>query len=159
MAVAIIGGMPDRFVGFTDLYRQYYKSSGHAEPLQLGINSFTYVADTDKQASNEFWPTYSAMMNKIGRERGWPPTTREQFDYLAEPKGSLLLGNPEKIVDKILYEHELFGHTRFLAQTSMGNLPHDKAMRSIELFGTKVAPAVRKALGTKANPDGKMVQA
>lgn len=159
MAVAIIGGMPDRFVGFTDLYRQHYKSAGHAEPLQLGINSFTYVADTDKQASNEFWPTYSAMMNKIGRERGWPPTTREQFDYLAEPKGSLLLGSPEKIVDKILYEHELFGHTRFLAQTSMGNLPHDKAMRSIELFGTKVAPAVRKALGIKANPDGRMVQA
>ena len=149
MAVAIIGGMPDRFVDFTNLYKKEYEAAGHPEPLQLGINSFTYVADSSAKAANEFWPTYATMMNKLGRERGWPPTSREQFDYLTGPKGSLVIGSPEQVAEKILYEHELFGNTRFLAQTSLGNLPHDKAMRSIELFGTKVAPMVKKELGIK----------
>jgi probable LLM family oxidoreductase len=147
MAVAIIGGIPDRFVAFTDLYKDHFKSSHPGKPWQLGINSFTYVADSSSQAANEYWPTYAAMMTRLGRERGWPPTTRDQFDQLAAPKGSLVLGSPQQVIDKILYEHELFGNTRFLAQTSMGILPHEKAMRSIELFGTKVAPEVRKALG------------
>lgn len=160
MAVAIIGGMPDRFTGFTELYKETFKRAGHTKPIQLGINSFTYVADTSSKAANEFWPTYAAMMTKIGRERGWPPTTREQFDLLAGPAGSLVLGSPQQVIDKILYEYELFGNTRFLAQTSMGNLPHDKAMRSIELFGTKVVPEIKKSLARKSNTDyGGMAQA
>jgi probable LLM family oxidoreductase len=145
MAVAIIGGMPDRFVPFVNLYKETFKKAGHDHPYQLGINSFTYIADNSQQAADELYPTYAAMMNKLGKERGWPPTSRQQFDHLASSKGSLVIGSPQQVIDKLLYEHELFGNTRFLAQTSLGNLPHDKAMRSIELFGTKVAPEVRKA--------------
>jgi alkanesulfonate monooxygenase SsuD/methylene tetrahydromethanopterin reductase-like flavin-dependent oxidoreductase (luciferase family) len=84
------------------------------------------------------------MMNRIGRERGWQPMTREQFDFLRSPRGALVVGSPEEVVEKILFQHEIFGHQRFLAQISVGNLPHGKAMRAIELLGTAVAPAVRK---------------
>jgi alkanesulfonate monooxygenase SsuD/methylene tetrahydromethanopterin reductase-like flavin-dependent oxidoreductase (luciferase family) len=87
------------------------------------------------------------MMNRIGRERGWSGMTRQQFDLLCSPKGALLVGSPQEVIDKILYEHELFGHTRFLAQISVGPIAHARVMRAIELFGTVVAPAVRKALG------------
>jgi alkanesulfonate monooxygenase SsuD/methylene tetrahydromethanopterin reductase-like flavin-dependent oxidoreductase (luciferase family) len=85
-------------------------------------------------------------MGRIGRERGWPPVNRDQFEYLRSEKGSLVVGSPQQVVDKILYEHELFKHDRFLAQMSMGAMPHLSIMHSIELFGTEVAPAVRKAL-------------
>ena len=85
-------------------------------------------------------------MSKIGRERGWPPTTREQFEFMRSPKGSLLVGSPQQVIDKILYEHELFGNTRFMVQFSVGTLPHKQMMHAIELFGNVVAPAVRKAL-------------
>jgi alkanesulfonate monooxygenase SsuD/methylene tetrahydromethanopterin reductase-like flavin-dependent oxidoreductase (luciferase family) len=87
-------------------------------------------------------------MARIGRERGWPPTTREQFEFMRSPQGALFVGDPNEVIDKILYEHELFGHQRFLAQFTVGAMPHDKVMRSIELLGTVVAPAVRKALGS-----------
>jgi probable LLM family oxidoreductase len=147
MALAIIGGMPERFVPFVDLYRRTYKTSGHdMTDFQLGINSHLYIADDSQQAANEFFPTYADMMSRIGRERGWPPTTRHQFDAMRGNKGSLLVGSPQEVTDKILYEHELFGHTRFLAQMSVGTLPHKQMMRSIELYGTKVVPAIRKAL-------------
>jgi alkanesulfonate monooxygenase SsuD/methylene tetrahydromethanopterin reductase-like flavin-dependent oxidoreductase (luciferase family) len=91
-------------------------------------------------------PAYSLMMNRIGREQGWPGMTREQFEALCSPRGALLVGSPQEVVEKILYEHTLFGHQRFLAQISVGPMPHAKVMRAIELFGTEVAPAVRKAL-------------
>ena len=87
-------------------------------------------------------------MDQLGRERGWGPTSRGQFDQLRSPRGSLLVGSPEEIVDKILYAHELFGHTRFLAQMDVGRQSHERVMRSIELFGTRVAPEVRRVLGT-----------
>ena len=147
MALAIIGGMPERFVSFVELYRNTYKNSGHAlSDFQLGINSHLYIADESQQAANEFFPSYADMMSRIGRERGWPPTTRQQFDAMRGKQGSLLVGSPQEVIDKILFEHELFGHTRFLAQMSVGTLPHAQMMRSIELYGTKVVPAVRKAL-------------
>ena len=85
-------------------------------------------------------------MSRIGAERGWPPMERAQYENMRSPKGSLLVGSPQQVIDKILYEYELFGHTRFLAQM-MGPMPHKQMLRSIELFGTEVAPAVRKALG------------
>ena len=84
------------------------------------------------------------MMNRIGRERGWAPMTREQFDAQRELRGSLVVGSPQEVVEKILFQHELFGHQRFLAQISVGTLPHDRVMRAIELLGTVVAPAVRE---------------
>jgi probable LLM family oxidoreductase len=148
MALAIIGGDPAKFVPFVDLYRQTYEQAGHArDSFQLGINSHCYVADTSQQAADEFFPSYAAMMNRIGRERGWPPLTRGQYDYLLGRHGALVVGSAQQVIDKILYERELFGNTRFLAQMSVGTVPHQQIMRSIELFGTLVAPAVRKALG------------
>lgn len=147
MALAIIGGMPDRFVTHTKLYKESFTKAGHdVSQLQLGINSHTFIADTSQAAVDIFFPSYAEMMSRIGRERGWPPTTRQQFDYMRSEEGSLLVGSPQQVIDKILYEHELFGHTRFLAQMSVGALPHKQMMRSIELYGTIVAPAVRKAL-------------
>jgi probable LLM family oxidoreductase len=148
LAVAIIGGLPSRFRPLTDLYRQAATEGGHDPAgLELGINSFCYVAETSERASEEFWPGYAEVMTQLGRERGWGPTTREQFDHLRGPRGSLLVGSPEQVVEKILFEHELFGNTRFLAQMDVGRQSHDRVMRSIELFGTRVAPEVRAALG------------
>lgn len=150
MALAIIGGTPDRFVSFVNLYRETAKNLGRdLKSLQLGINSLGYITDDSKKARDEYYPFYSTMMNKIGRERGWGPMNRDQFEYMGSPKGALLVGSPAEVTDKILYEHELFGHTRFLMQMSVGSIPHKNIMRSIELFGTQVAPSVRKALNNK----------
>jgi probable LLM family oxidoreductase len=148
MALAIIGGAPERFAPLVDLYRKAAAQAGY-DPAQLpiGINSHTYIADTSAQARDEFFPAYAAMMNRIGRERGWSSMTRAQFEALCAPRGALLVGSPAEVVEKILFEHELFGHQRFLAQISVGAMPHAKVMRAIELLGTEVAPAVRKALG------------
>lgn len=147
LALAIIGGAPEQFVSFTNLYKNTAEKAGQdMSRLQLGINSHVYVAEDSQQAGDEFYPSYSVMMNRIGRERGWPPLSRQQFEYSRSARGALLVGSPQQVVDKILYEHELFGNTRFLAQMSVGLMPHDKIMKSIELFGNIVAPAVRKAL-------------
>lgn len=147
MALAIIGGNPRHFAPHTKLYQDAYMKAGHdATKFQLGINSHTFIADTSQQAADLFFPSYAQMMSRIGKERGWPPTTRQQFDYVRSPEGSLLVGSPQQVIDKILYEHELFGHTRFLAQMSVGTMPHKQMMRSIELFGTIVAPEVKKVL-------------
>jgi probable LLM family oxidoreductase len=148
MALAIIGGAPERFVPLVDLYREAAGRASHdAAALPVGINSHTYIADGAAQARDEFFPAYAVMMNRIGRERGWSGMTREQFEVLCSPRGALLVGSPAEVTEKILFEHELFGHQRFLAQISVGSMPHAKVMRAIELFGTVVAPAVRKALG------------
>ena len=147
MALAIIGGAPERFAPLVDLYREAARQAGR-DPAQLpvAINSHAYIADTPEQARDEFFPAYATMMNRIGRERGWPSMTREQFEALCSPRGALLVGSPAEVVEKILFEHQLFGNRRFLAQISVGPLPHARVMRAIELFGAEVAPAVRKAL-------------
>jgi probable LLM family oxidoreductase len=145
MALAIIGGAPERFAPLVELYRDAAREAGHdPATLPLSINSHTYVAESAEQAADEFFPAYSEMMNRIGRERGWSPMTRQQFDSLRSPRGALVVGSPEQVVEKILFQHELFGHERFLAQMSVGSLAHDKVMRAIELLGTEVAPAVRE---------------
>lgn len=146
MALAIIGGLPERFVPFVDLYKNTAKDAGFSNP-GLSINSHVYVADSFQQAGDEFFPAYTAMMNHIGKERGWNPMGRPDFEAMRSPRGSLVVGSPDEVIEKILFEHKLFGNTRFLAQMSIGTMPHDKILRSIELFGTKVAPEVRKALG------------
>ena len=147
MALAIIGGAPDRFVPLIDLYRRVYSEMKH-DPvkLQVSINSQTYIDENSQQAADDFYPGYQLVMSRIGRERGWAPMDREQFEMLRSPEGSLLVGSPQEVIDKILYEHELFNHDRFLAQLGVGTMPHDKIMHAIELLGTKVAPAVRKAI-------------
>jgi alkanesulfonate monooxygenase SsuD/methylene tetrahydromethanopterin reductase-like flavin-dependent oxidoreductase (luciferase family) len=145
MAVAIIGGMPSAFVPHVKIYRDVYKKAGHdMDRLQLSINSHTYIADDSQKAADEFYPPYADVMTRIGKERGWPPTNRQQYDASLSPKGALLVGSPQQVIDKILYEHELFGHTRFLAQMSLGAMPHDKILHAIELLGAEVAPAIRK---------------
>jgi probable LLM family oxidoreductase len=143
MALAIIGGEPARFAPLVDLYRR-------AGGTTVSINSHTYVADTDEQAADEFFPSYSGMMNRIGRERGWSGLTRDDYAQLRSLRGALVVGSVDEVVEKILYQHALFGHTRFLAQTSLGTLPHDLALRSIELFGREVAPRVREAVAARA---------
>src|SRR5206468_12605730 len=112
------------------------QDAGHT-PLPLSINSHAYVADTRERAADEFFPGYAAMMNRIGRERGWPPMERQSFDALRSLRGALVVGSPEEVVEKILYQHGLFGHQRFMAQMSVGTMPHAQVMRSIELFGTE----------------------
>ena len=151
MALAIIGGMPERFVPFTNLYKETYKTAGH-EPskLQLAINSHGFIGDDSQKAADDFYGPYAYLMSKIGRERGWPGMNRQQYDMMRSPKGSLLVGSPQEVADKILFNYELFGNTRFLLHISVGTMPHAKVMRAIELLGTVVAPAVKKAVGEKA---------
>jgi probable LLM family oxidoreductase len=145
MALAIIGGAPERFVALVELYRDSARQAGHdPAKLPVSVNTHAFVADTSQQAADQFYPSYAHVMSKIGAERGWPPMNRAQFDVLRSPRGALAVGSPQEVIDKILFEHELFGHQRYLAQMGVGTLPHDQMMRSIELFGTVVAPAVRR---------------
>lgn len=147
LMLAIIGGMPDQFVRFIDLYKDSCLELGKDKSdIQLGVNNHFYVGEDSEIAANEFYPYYAAMMDRVGRERGWQPLTKPQFDYLRQPRGALMVGSVQQVVDKILYEHEIFGNTRFLAQASVGFVPHDKVLKSIEMFGTKVVPQIRKAL-------------
>jgi probable LLM family oxidoreductase len=148
MALAIIGGQPERFTPFVELFRRSAEEAGHPG-LPVSINSHAYVADSSAQAADEFFPGYATMMNRIGRERGWVPMERQSFDALRTLRGALVVGSPEEVVEKILYQHELFGHQRFMAQMSVGTMPHAQVMRSIELLGTEVAPAVRRELNRR----------
>ncbi len=153
MALAIIGGTPERFAPVVALYRESARRAGHdPDQLPVGINSHLYVAETSQQAADDFFPSYAERMTRIGRERGWPPTTPQQFDAMRSPSGALLVGSPQEVIDKILLEHELFGHDRFLAQMTVGPMPHARIMRSIELFGTMVAPVIRRETARSETP-------
>jgi probable LLM family oxidoreductase len=150
MALAIIGGRPERFAPFADLHRRAAAEAGHEPPPALSINSHGYVAETAGQAGDEFFPAYAAMMNRIGKERGWTGIARQDFDALRTKRGALVVGSPDEVAGKILFQHELFGHQRFMAQMSVGSLPHAQVLRSIELFGTQVAPTVRAEVARRA---------
>jgi probable LLM family oxidoreductase len=149
MALAIIGGQPERFMPFVELFRRSAAEAGN-HGLPLSINSHAYVAETGERAADEFFPGYATMMNRIGRERGWAPMERQSFDALRTLRGALVVGSPDEVVEKIVYQHGLFGHQRFMAQMSVGTMPHAQVMRSIELLGTEVAPVVRKELARAA---------
>lgn len=154
LAVAIIGGQPERFAPLAGLYREAAGRAGHDPArMPISINSHAYVADTSRRAADEYFPVYAATMNRIGRERGWGPMGRDQFEAGRSPRGALVVGGPEEVAEKILFERELFGNERFMAQISVGAMPHDKVMRAIELFGTEVAPAVRKEAPRRTVPD------
>jgi probable LLM family oxidoreductase len=146
MALAIIGGLPERFKPFAELHRRAAAEAGH-EPPRLSINSHGYIADTPQRALDESFPYVSAAMNKIGQERGWPPMSRADYDTAAALRGANFVGTPEQVVEKILFQHEIFGHDRFLVQFGIGGTPHEGVLRSIELLGREVAPAVRDAVG------------
>ncbi|MGB3146438.1 MAG: LLM class flavin-dependent oxidoreductase [Paracoccaceae bacterium] len=146
MILAIIGGSPTRFRPFVDLYQQAYQQVGNP-PKPLGVHSPGYVAESDAQAQEDIWPHYKALHDRIGRERGWPPTTHDHF--LNEvTRGSLYVGTPETVARKIAATVRALGLGRFEMKYSSGPLPHEKLMRSIELYGTKVAPMVRDMLAT-----------
>jgi alkanesulfonate monooxygenase SsuD/methylene tetrahydromethanopterin reductase-like flavin-dependent oxidoreductase (luciferase family) len=139
MALAIIGGPWERFVPLASYYRR-------AGGTTLGLNSHGYIAETTEQARDEYYPTYAAMMTRIGRERGWPPMTREQYEAMCSPGGALFVGDPETVAEKIVRQHDAFAHERFLVSLGFGSMPRDKVLHSIELFGTQVAPIVHEAL-------------
>ena len=148
MALAIIGGTPERFKPIVDLYREVGERSGHdPEQLRVSINSHGFIASAAERAADIAFPPYADTMTRIGAERGWPPATRLQFDAQRSLRGALFVGNPQQVIDKILFQHQLFHHDRFLIQLTVGPMPHDDVMRAIELLGTVVAPAVRRELG------------
>ncbi len=146
MALAIIGGQPAQFKQFAEIHQRGALDSGQNPPA-LSINSHGFIADSSQEALDIAYPAFKVTMDKIGKERGWPPMTRSQFEASCTLQGANVAGSPQQVIDKILYQHEIFGHSRFMIQMSVGTLPHKKLLRSIELFATKVAPEVRKAIG------------
>jgi probable LLM family oxidoreductase len=144
LTIAIIGGQPERFAPLVELYRAAWSQAGH-DPAEarVAINTHAFVGETLEQADSAFAHSYLAMMNRIGQERGWPPSGRPEYEALRSPRGALAVGTPEQVAEKILFEHELFGNDRYVGQMSVGAVAHADVMRSIELFGTQVAPVVR----------------
>jgi probable LLM family oxidoreductase len=142
LTLAIIGGSAKRFLPYVDLYKRALKELGK-ELQPIAVHSPGHIAETDQQAKDEVWPHYLAMMNRIGRERGWPPRGRDDFEREAGPDGALYVGSPETVAAKIARTVADLGLSRFDLKYSSGTLPHDKMMKSIELFGTKVMPMVR----------------
>ncbi len=148
MTMAILGGRPDQFLRFVQLYRQSAQEAGH-DPASLGlaVNSQMHIAEDSATAANDFYPAYETLMNRVGRDRGWSPMTRQHFEALRSPEGPLFVGSPEEVAQKLIYQYQLFGHTRFMGQIIKGDMPHEKQLRSIELLGTRVASLVRAELG------------
>jgi alkanesulfonate monooxygenase SsuD/methylene tetrahydromethanopterin reductase-like flavin-dependent oxidoreductase (luciferase family) len=129
-----------------DLYRNSAAEAGHdPASLPISINSHGFIADDSQDAADTAFPPFADAMNRIGRERGWPPASRAHFETERALEGASFVGSPQQVIDKILYQHELFNHDRFLLQLTVGPMPHAKVMRAIELLGTVVAPAVRAA--------------
>jgi probable LLM family oxidoreductase len=144
LALAIIGGDPKRFRPFVDLYHRAFQEFGRPAK-EIAVHSPGYVAATDEQAREEYWPGYKAMHDRIGAERGWPPIGRADFEREVE-RGALHLGAPETVARKIAATAKALGIVRFDLKYSAGTLAHDKLMRCIELYGSKVIPLVRDML-------------
>jgi probable LLM family oxidoreductase len=151
LMVAIIGGQPAHFRPLIDLYREAGRQAGHpAEKLVVGLHSIGFVGETTEQAADDFFPGYAFTMTEIGKERGWPPTTRAQFDAVRGPTGALLIGDAQTVAEKILYANEaLGGISRITFQMGVSTVAHEKMMRAIEILGTRVGPMVRKALDAR----------
>ncbi len=149
MALAIIGGVSERFAPIVQLHRDAAVQAGHDPAPAVSINSHGFIADTKHDALDASFPSVSEVMNRIGRERGWPPMTRAGYDAAAELQGANFVGSPADVVEKILYQHEIFGHDRFLLQLSVGSMPHDAMLHAIELLGTEVTPVVREEVARR----------
>jgi len=150
LMVAIIGGSPRQFKPLFDLYRENYEFSGHDPAnMQVGIHSHGFFGDNEQEVSNMYFPLYAEQMNRIGRSRGWPPYHRSQFEAGKTKEGALLIGEPEQVIDKILYLHEMFGLDRFAAHMDVGGPAHKDMMKAIEIYGTKIVPKVKEALKNK----------
>ena len=150
LTLAIIGGVPLRFRPLVELYHQVLRQFGKPD-LPVAVHSPGYVAATDEQAREEAWPHYAAMMNRIGKDRGWPPVRREQFEATAGPDGALFVGSPETVARKIVKVTTGLGLARFDLKYSLGTLPHEQLLTSIRLYATEVAPLVRARLGAPAH--------
>jgi probable LLM family oxidoreductase len=144
LTLAIIGGGPERFVPLVELYREAGAQAGHdPATLRVAINTHAFVGESSKHADAAFAAPYLASMNRVGRERGWPPSGPREYQALRSPQGALAVGDPEQVAEKLLFEHELFGHQRYMGQMSLGAVDHAEVLRSMERFGTEVAPLVR----------------
>jgi probable LLM family oxidoreductase len=161
LMVAIIGGEFKRFRPLIDLYREAGHRAGHpAEKLIVGLHAIGFLGDTTEQAAEDFWPGYAHTFTKIGKERGWPPASRAQFDALRGPTGALLIGDAETVARKVVYVNEVLGGlSRITFQMGVSALPHPKMLRSIHLLGTRVAPIVRKELSADASPGVEFLRA
>jgi probable LLM family oxidoreductase len=147
LALAIIGGTPSRYAPLFDLYREAARRAGQdAAKLKTSINVHGFIAETGQAAADAFYGPQAEVMNRIGRERGWGPTSRAQFDQSTGPDGHLFLGDPETVARKIVAHQRIFRNDRFLLQMAIGLMPHDRILRAIEFYGTKVAPLVREML-------------
>jgi probable LLM family oxidoreductase len=146
LMVAIIGGQTHRFRPLVDLYKATGRRAGHSpDKLKVGVHSLGYVAESTQQAVDDFFPGYANTMTEIGKERGWPKMTREDFDTQRGPQGALLIGDPEEVVEKIdRHSKALGGISRITFMMNPASLPHEKLMRATELIGTRVAPALRE---------------
>ena len=146
---AIIGGNPAQFVPLFDYYREAWQHYKHdPRKVQVGVHMHCFFGDNSKEIADQYYPLYSAQMNRVGSSRGWPPYQRQQFDMGRGPKGHLLISDASEAVDKILRLQEMFGLTRFSAHMDVGGPSHKSLMRSIEIFGTKIAPKLREAVRT-----------
>jgi probable LLM family oxidoreductase len=146
LALGIVGGAPSHFLPAVNLYRRVLNESGH-DPLPVAITQHGFVAKTSQEAADIYYPADSEVMNRIGRERGFGTTTRQDFEHKILPDGPYIVGSPAQVVEKILSQYEIFHHQRTLIQLAIGSVSHADMMRAIELLGTEVAPAVRSALG------------
>lgn len=150
MALAIIGGMPERFAPFFHLYREASTQTGHdPDQIPLSVNSHGFIADTTQEAVDEYYPTAHQLFSQIGRERGWGPTSRQQMETGRHLRGADFVGTPDEIIEKILFQHELFHHQRFSLYMGYNTIEHKKMMHAIELLGTKVAPVVRQEIARR----------
>ena len=145
LTLAIIGGQTARFRPFVDLYRRVWSEAGRQEEPRVAINTHAFVADSVREADRAFAPGYLEVMNRVGRERGWPPSGRGEYEALRGPDGPLAVGSPEEVAEKIVAVHALLRPERYLAHMSIGAVEHRDVLRAIELFGTKVAPLVAAA--------------
>ena len=154
LTIAIIGGQLERFVPFVELYREAVARAGHDPAVaRVAINTHAFVGETSAQADSAFAAPYLAGMNRIGRERGWPPSGRREYEALRSPRGALAAGSPQEVAEKILFGHELFGHQRYIGQMSVGAVAHADVLRSMERFGTEVAPVVRAEVARRTAGD------
>ena len=156
LMVAIIGGETRHFRPLIDLYREAGRRAGHSpDQLKVGIHSLGYVAETTQQAADDFFPGYARAFTDVGKERGWRPVTRADFDAQRGSRGALIIGDPDEVVKKIIrHSKALGGISRITFQMNVASLPHVKLMRAIELIGTQVAPALREELGGDDGRDG-----
>ena len=144
---AIIGGNPAQFKPLFQYYKELYAQSGHdMSKFRVGVHMHAFFGENSIQTAHEYYPTYSSQMNRVGSTRGWPPYQRNQYDYGRGKDGHLLIGDANEAVDKILHLHEMFGLSRFSAHMDVGGPSHASLMKSIEIYGTKIAPKVREAL-------------